>query len=204
MLRWSRISNRRNSALRLSDTVAPAVFSGRDVRRIRRVAATTAICLTLCLGTTTAASAQDLFANARQHHQFIWPVDGTVTVGFGCTSYVLVGYYDPTCPYPHRFNDGLIIAAACGTPVHASDSGTIASESYEQFGYGDYLIIRDQRHGWETLYAYLSGFVVSMGQRVKQGAVIGWVGATGNSTGCALRFDIFHNGHAVDPAAVLP
>jgi murein DD-endopeptidase MepM/ murein hydrolase activator NlpD len=178
------------------------VFRGSEVRR--RVAATIVICLALCVGAITTVSAQDVSESAHQHHQFIWPVDGTVTVGFGCTSYVFVGYYDPACPYPHRFNDGLIIAAACRTPVQASDSGTIALETYQQFGYGDYLIIRDKRHGWETLYAHLSGFAVTKAQRVRQGAVIGWVGATGDSTGCALRFDVFHNGNAVDPAALLP
>ena len=153
---------------------------------LRRAAATTAICIALCLGAITPASAQGASANTHRHHQFIVPVHGTVAVGFGCTTDVFVGYYDAACPYPHRFNDGLIIAAACGTPVQASDSGTIASVAYQQFGYGNYLIIRDERHGWSTLYANLSGFAVTQDQRVRQGAVIGWVGATGSTTASLL------------------
>ena len=169
-----------------------------------RVAIASAICFALCLSAITAVSADSLAENPHQHHQFIRPVGGTVTVGFGCTSNPFVGYYDPACPSPHRFNNGLIIAAACGTAVRASDSGTIASEAYDPFGFGDYLIIKDDRPGWTTFYAHMSGFAVTVDQRVRQGAVIGWVGATGNTTGCALLFEISHNGQTVDPAALLP
>jgi murein DD-endopeptidase MepM/ murein hydrolase activator NlpD len=54
-----------------------------------------------------------------------------------------------------------------------------------------------------TLYGHQSSIIVSSGQNVSQGQVIGYVGSTGKSTGCHLHFEVRVNGDPVDPRAYL-
>ena len=83
-------------------------------------------------------------------------------------------------------------------PATASSNGS----SWES-GYGRYILLR-HKYGYETAYGHMSAFAkgTHVGEHVKQGQVIGFVGSTGLSTGSHLHFEIHLNGHFVDPLRV--
>ena len=89
-------------------------------------------------------------------------------------------------------------AAPSGTPVSTIGGGTIIYKGWND-GYGNYIKIRHPNN-YETGYGHLSGFVKGLknGQKVKQGEIIGYVGATGLATGPHLDFSISENGKKVD------
>lgn len=118
---------------------------------------------------------------------FIWPTGSTYISGFDFTSYHL----------------GIDIAAAEGTPVAASDSGTVVYAGWNDTGYG-YMVMIDHNNGYATLYGHLSVVSVTCGSNVLQGSIIGLAGSTGNSTGAHLHFEVRLNGTFVNPHYVLP
>lgn len=90
----------------------------------------------------------------------------------------------------HAFN-GVDISAPKGTPVMAAADGIVIADSRGTYGggYGTYLAIKHP-NGTQTLYAHNTSNIVTVGQSVKQGQVIGYVGSTGNSTGPHSHFEI--------------
>lgn len=90
----------------------------------------------------------------------------------------------------HGYN-GVDIAAPRGTPIVASAEGNVivAREGGWNGGYGSYIVIQHP-NGSQTLYSHNSDNIVSIGQSVVQGQVIGYVGATGKSTGSHVHFEI--------------
>jgi len=101
---------------------------------------------------------------------------------------------------PHH---GVDYAAPSGTPVKSIGDGTVIARAYQANGGGNYLRIK-HNSVYTTVYMHLSGFAkgVVQGARVKQGQVIGYVGATGLATGPHLDFRVFMNGSPVDPLKV--
>jgi murein DD-endopeptidase MepM/ murein hydrolase activator NlpD len=129
---------------------------------------------------------------------FVWPDQGPITQGFGCTQWTFEPY-DASCPYPHRFHNGLDIAGPCGENIVAADAGIAYIQPYDPYGFGNFVIIV-HGNGWETLYGHMAGFAIhSGGQPVGRGQLIGWEGSTGNSTGCHLHFSVNLNGQWVNP-----
>ena len=122
---------------------------------------------------------------------YIWPVDSryiTSTVG-GRTSPGGVGSTN------HKGTD--IGRVGYTSPIYASKSGTVIVSQYTK-SYGNYVVIT-HGDGNTTLYAHMSSRKVSVGQRVKQGDVIGITGSTGNSTGPHLHFEITEGGVRINP-----
>ncbi len=127
---------------------------------------------------------------------FSWPVPGfyTITSGFG--------------PRWGTIHKGIDIAGknAAGIgifnqPIVASNSGRVivATNSYTPgVGYGKYVVI-DHGGGYSTLYGHQNNVVVSVGQWVTKGQVIGYAGTTGDSTGYHCHFEVRINGVARDP-----
>ena len=104
--------------------------------------------------------------------------------------------------YPDvEFHEGVDIAADYGTPVRAAAAGTIAAASYDG-GYGLKIDI-DHGNGYHTWYAHLEATLVSVGQHVYKGELIGHAGTTGFSTGPHLHYQIMLNGVAVNPTPYL-
>ena len=118
---------------------------------------------------------------------FIWPVNGPVVSGFGMRW--------------GRMHEGIDIAAALGTPIHAAASGTVIHAGWLG-GYGN-LVVVDHGDGLATAYAHASAILVAVGQQVSQGDTLSLVGSTGNSTGPHLHFEVRVNGSAVDPLLYL-
>ena len=88
-------------------------------------------------------------------------------------------------------------AIAYGTPIYASNDGTVLkAESHSSYGY--YVLI-DHGQGRSTLYAHCSSLATVAGQTVSKGQVIGYVGSTGFSTGNHLHFEFRINGNRTNP-----
>ncbi len=102
---------------------------------------------------------------------------------------------------PHRAID---YAAAIGTPIRAVGDGTVTFAGWSSVGYGNLTSIR-HNGTYSTNYAHQSKFAVHVGQKVKQGDIIGYVGNTGYSTGPHLHFEMVKNGVKINPLKeVLP
>lgn len=95
---------------------------------------------------------------------------------------------------PHRGTD---FAAAIGTPIMATANGTVSKSSYTR-GNGNYVKIRHNAT-YDTQYLHMKKRNVKVGQFVKQGDVIGWVGMTGNTGGPHVCYRFWKNGKQVDP-----
>ncbi|HMO31589.1 MAG TPA: peptidoglycan DD-metalloendopeptidase family protein [Lacibacter sp.] len=97
-----------------------------------------------------------------------------------------------------KFHAGLDFAAPQGTPVYATADGVVKLSGNTGDGYGNHVIIN---HGfsYQTLYGHLFRIKARVGQRVKRGEVIGWVGNTGKSTGPHLHYEVHKNGRPLDP-----
>ena len=98
-----------------------------------------------------------------------------------------------------RFHYGVDLAAPKNTPIVASRSGKIKVASYQAGGAGYYVNI-DHGDGYLSVYMHMTKYIVSPGQYVVAGQVIGYCGATGAATGYHLHFGIYYNGTAVNPA----
>jgi murein DD-endopeptidase MepM/ murein hydrolase activator NlpD len=100
----------------------------------------------------------------------------------------------------YRAHHGVDYAAPTGTPVKAIGDGTVIAKGYEAKGGGNYVKVRHNAV-YTTTYMHLSRFGKGLrnGAFVKQGAVIGYVGSTGLSTGPHLDFRVHKNGQPIDP-----
>lgn len=96
------------------------------------------------------------------------------------------------------YHQGVDLAAPAGTPIYATRSGvvTIARSSASA---GNYVTV-NHGDGYSSVYMHMTNYVVSVGQYVSQGQLIGYVGSTGISTGNHLHFGIAKNGTYVNPA----
>lgn len=123
----------------------------------------------------------------------IWPVIGWLSSAFGSRQDPVNGGAD--------FHPGLDITADYGTPVKATADGTIESAGWA----GDYgnMILLKHGYGMSTRYGHMSRLAVSSGQAVKRGQVIGYVGATGRTTGPHLHYEIMLNGSRINPMNLL-
>lgn len=92
---------------------------------------------------------------------------------------------------------GVDMGASTGTPVYASDGGTVVRAGWFS-GYGNCIDI-EHANGWMTRYGHLSSIDVRLGEKVYQGQYIGAVGSTGRSTGPHLHFETRLNDVFVDP-----
>lgn len=122
---------------------------------------------------------------------FCWPlpIQGTVTTEFGATQNV-----NGVIMTGHK---GMDIAAPGGTPIYAAHDGTVSSTT-GHWTYGNVVMV-DNGDGVTTLYAHMSSIAASVGQKVKKGDVIGYVGSTGRSTGNHLHFEVRINGVRQNP-----
>ena len=100
-----------------------------------------------------------------------------------------------------KFHYGVDLSADKGTPIVASRSGTIALATYDDSS-GNYVVI-DHLDGYRSVYMHMERYIVTEGQFVVAGQIIGYCGSTGVSTGDHLHFGIYENGQTVNPADFL-
>jgi murein DD-endopeptidase MepM/ murein hydrolase activator NlpD len=96
-----------------------------------------------------------------------------------------------------RNHNGLDLTADMGTPVYATGDGVVIEAKYNG-GYGN-VIFLSHGYGFESRYAHLSGFNVTVGQKVKRGEKIGYVGSTGLSTNPHLHYEVLYNNEWINP-----
>ena len=111
-----------------------------------------------------------------------------------------------TCAYGPRvhpingnksFHYGVDLAAGMNTEIYATMSGTVTGATYGEAN--GYYVTINHGDGYSSIYAHMTNYVVSVGDSVKQGQLIGYVGTTGWSTGPHLHFEILYNGSNVNP-----
>ncbi|WP_176082434.1 M23 family metallopeptidase [Martelella sp. HB161492] len=121
--------------------------------------------------------------------------NGVFTSGFGMRRHPVLKYA--------RMHPGVDWAAPVGTPIIAAGDGVVEKAGWDGGGYGNQTIIR-HANGYETSYNHQSKIEswVKPGVKVKQGQVIGRVGATGLVTGAHLHYEVIVNGTKVDPMKV--
>jgi murein DD-endopeptidase MepM/ murein hydrolase activator NlpD len=126
-------------------------------------------------------------------HGFSYPVRPRITSPFGMRFHPVLHYW--------KLHDGTDFGAGCGTRIRAPRAGRVA-ERYYNAGYGKRLMID---HGYidgkyvTTGYNHASRYIVHVGQRVRKGQVIGYVGSTGFSTGCHLHLMVWLDGRLRNP-----
>lgn len=130
------------------------------------------------------------------------PVSGGA-VGYGYFIYPTNKHYLSGFDFsPQTNHNGLDFAGNTGEAVYASDAGVIVYAGWNDYGYGNMIMV-DHGNGFQTLYAHLSALNVGCGQSVGQGEVIGAVGSTGRSSGSHLHFELMA-GMKVNPWDYLP
>lgn len=121
---------------------------------------------------------------------FVWPSNSHYVGGYKYS--------------PETNHFGIDISGSLGDPIYASDNGVIVYAGWNNWGYGNVVVI-DHGFGWQTLYAHLSYIGVGCGQSVYQGGVIGSYGSTGNSSGPHLHFEMLNEKYGkVNPLNFLP
>ena len=133
--------------------------------------------------------------NPPSNSTWIKPVSGyTLTSPFGMRKHPVLGY--------NRMHNGVDMACPQGTPIYATRAGTVTVASYQAGGAGNYVSI-NHGDGFASIYMHMTNYVVSAGQSVSQGQLIGYVGSTGISTGPHLHFGISYAGTYVNPLAYI-
>lgn len=122
-----------------------------------------------------------------------WPVRGWTTSRFG---YRVSPFFEGT-----TFHQGLDIANEEGSSIKSPADGTVIYNGW-QGSYGR-LIVLDHGYGFSTRFGHLDRSIVNIGQRVKRGQVIGFLGNTGRSTAPHLHFEVRMNGVPVNPLKYL-
>jgi len=123
---------------------------------------------------------------------FMWPLpksNNIITCKYGYRIHPITGKY--------KMHTGIDLRATTGTKIYAANGGKVTTSMYSSV-WGNYVIL-SHGGGYTTLYAHMSKRLVSVGDQVKQGEVIGYVGSTGYSTGSHLHFEIAKNGNTFNP-----
>jgi murein DD-endopeptidase MepM/ murein hydrolase activator NlpD len=124
-------------------------------------------------------------------HGLIWPVNGPITSGYGGRN-IGNGY---------EFHPGVDIGVPTGTSIRAAAAGTVTIAG-PTGGYGNYTCI-DHGGGLSTCYGHQERFLVSVGQQVAQGQIIGLSDCTGYCFGPHVHFEVRINGQTTDPLGYL-
>ena len=97
-----------------------------------------------------------------------------------------------------RLHAGLDFTAPSGTPIYATADGVVQAAGFNTDGYGNKVVI-NHGYGYQTLYGHMVRVKARVGQSVKRGEVIGYIGSTGKSTGPHCHYEVIKRGAKVDP-----
>ncbi|HCB04590.1 MAG TPA: hypothetical protein DEQ43_10145 [Nocardioides bacterium] len=125
------------------------------------------------------------------------PVNGSVTSPFGYRIHPIYGYWG--------LHDGTDFGVSCGEGMRAAADGKVISRYYSSV-YGNRLYLdvgKVNGHNLTVVYNHATSYRVNVGDQVKRGEIVGYVGSTGWSTGCHLHFTVLQDGTAVDPMSYL-
>ncbi len=126
----------------------------------------------------------------------------------GITWVIPCSYYYVSSPFGYRYHpidgvwrmhNGVDLPGSEGTPIYATRSGYVTVADFQYGGAGNYVAL-SHGDGYGSIYMHMTHYIVSVGQYVEAGQVIGYMGTTGGSTGVHLHFGISYNGTYVNPA----
>ena len=118
-----------------------------------------------------------------------FPIEGRITSLFGSRANPITGRVEL-----HR---GIDISAPSGTNVKATADGVVSFSGWN--GGGGNTVVIEHGHGFSSCYAHNSANKVNVGQRVKRGETVSYVGATGNATGSHVHYEIWQGGRVINP-----
>lgn len=113
-----------------------------------------------------------------------------VTSGFGWRTHPIYK--------TQEFHPGMDFTAVQGTPIYATGDGTVERADNMAQGYGNHVVI-NHGFGYQTLYGHMSRIGCKVGQKVKRGQLIGYVGSTGLSTAPHVHYEVIKNGDKTNP-----
>lgn len=125
---------------------------------------------------------------------YMWPCRGEITSYFGWRTHPIFG--------TTKYHSGMDIAVDTGTPIHATNNGTVVYSGWLG-GYG-YCVMIDHGGGLVSLYGHNSSLNCSEGQYVGRGTVVAYAGSTGYSTGPHCHFEMRLHGEVTEPLNYLP
>ena len=108
------------------------------------------------------------------------------------------GYRDAPTAGASTYHQGVDLAGPQGTPIYASRAGVVTTATFGRAA--GYYVSINHGDGFSSIYMHMTHYVVSKGQAVSAGQLIGYMGSTGVSTGSHLHFGISYNGTYVNPA----
>jgi murein DD-endopeptidase MepM/ murein hydrolase activator NlpD len=117
-----------------------------------------------------------------------YPVAGNVTSPFGKRIDPLTGEI--------AFHSGIDISSSLGSPIQATADGVVSHSGWTQKS--GYVVVLEHGCGYSTVYAHNKTNAVKVGQTVKRGDIIGYVGSTGKSTGPHVHYEVWKDGKSVD------
>jgi murein DD-endopeptidase MepM/ murein hydrolase activator NlpD len=132
-----------------------------------------------------------------------WPMAGSVTGEFGCSSYPGYGP-GQGCEHFHNGID-IVSPAGCGAPIKAAGPGRVGHVGWNWADGADpaWVVVIIHSEGLQTWYAHMKAYSypggITVGSAVKTGQLIGYEGNTGNSTGCHLHWMVEYNGSFRNP-----
>ena len=131
-------------------------------------------------------------ANVPSESGYLWPLPAS----YNTLSSLYGNRIHPITRKANK-HTGIDIPAPSGTNIYAAKSGVVTTSTYNR-SYGNYVVV-SHSDGTSTLYAHMVKRNATVGKTVKQGAVIGYVGTTGSSTGNHLHYEVRVNGNRTDP-----
>lgn len=118
-----------------------------------------------------------------------WPVEGHITSPFGNRDHPRSGAAE--------FHTGVDIAADPGRPVRATADGIVSFSGWS--GGNGNLVVLEHGFKFSTFYGHNKMVTVKVGQKVKRGDIVGYIGSTGNSTGPHVHYEVWQDGRAINP-----
>lgn len=128
--------------------------------------------------------------------KFVWPVKGRISGRFG-SQRIYQGV-------PGSYHSGLDIAPGAGVPYVAPADGVVVLAAQKSFSLEGNLVIIDHGMGLNSAFLHSSRLAVKQGDRVKQGQLIGYIGATGRASGPHLHWSLKWQDARLDPLLFLP
>jgi murein DD-endopeptidase MepM/ murein hydrolase activator NlpD len=122
-----------------------------------------------------------------------YPVEGSISSPYGKRENPITGNAG--------FHSGIDISASPGASILATAEGVVSHSGWTS--HSGYVVVLEHGCGFSTIYAHNKKNAVKLGQKVKRGEIIGYVGSTGNSTGPHVHYEIWEKGKSVNPKKYL-
>jgi murein DD-endopeptidase MepM/ murein hydrolase activator NlpD len=122
-----------------------------------------------------------------------YPVEGSISSPYGKRENPITGN--------EGFHSGIDLSSSPGTPIRATADGIVSHSGWT--ANSGYVVVLEHGCGFSTIYAHNKKNAVKLGEKVKRGETIGYVGSTGKSTGPHVHYEIWEKGKSVNPKKYL-